>query len=100
MIGRIINAPRPETVQMLERKMSAEARALLRETTFNAVGLVQLSIPDLYFFADLVMKTSPVLSVELHGTCPQHVTTLAFFGETSAVRMAMNAIESSKESCK
>lgn len=100
MTGRIINAPRPDVVQMLERRMSSESRTQLQQTTFNSVGLVQLSIPDLYFFADMVMKTAPVLSVELHGTCPQHVTTLAFFGETSAVRAAMDAIENSKDTAR
>lgn len=92
MNARIINAPGSEVVRMLERRMPPETRQRLHESTFNAVGLLRVSIPDLYFFADLVMKASNVFAVELHGSCPQHVTTLAFFGETSAVDTAMRAV--------
>jgi hypothetical protein len=93
MKTRIINAPRPEVVQMLERRMPPAVRERLQEQSFNAVGLVQTSVPDVYFYADLAQKASNVFTVELFGSCPQHITTLAFFGETSAVRAAMQAIE-------
>ena len=77
---------------MLERRMPADVRGRLQERPFDAVGLVQASVPDLYYFADLAQKAASVFTVELFGSCPQHITTLAVFGETSAVRVAMQAI--------
>lgn len=93
MKTRIINAPRPEVVNMLERRMPPNVRTRLQEQPFNAVGLVQTCVPDVYYYADLAQKASNVFTVELFGSCPQHITTLAFFGETSAVRTAMQTIE-------
>lgn len=93
MNGRIINAPRPEVVQMLERRMSSDMRTRLREQSFDAIGLVQASVVDIYYYADLVQKAAGVYAVELFGSCPQHITMLAFFGETSAVSTAMQAID-------
>lgn len=90
---RVINAPRPEVVRMLERRMPAEARTRLGERPVEAVGLVQTSVVDLFFYADLAQKASNVFATELSGSCPQHITTLAVFGETSAVQAAMQAIE-------
>lgn len=92
MNARIINAPRPEVMHMLERRMPPDARSRLQERPFDAVGLVQTSLPDLYYYADLAQKASNVFTVELFGSCPQHITTLAFFGETSAVHTALQAI--------
>ena len=92
MNARIINAPRPEVLRMLERRLPADARGRLQEQAFDAVGLVQTSLPDLYYFADLAQKAASVFTAELFGSCPQHITTLAVFGETSAVRVAMQAI--------
>lgn len=94
MHARIINAPRPEVVQMLARRLPPDLRALIKDQRFDAVGLVQTSLPDIYFYADLAGKASDVLTVELFGSCPQHISVLAFFGETAAVRTAMQAIES------
>jgi hypothetical protein len=97
MNARIINAPRPEVMHMLERRMPAEARARLQEGPFNAVGLVQTNLTDLYYFADLAQKASNVFTVELSGSCPQHITTLALFGETSAVHTAIQAIRNQSQ---
>jgi hypothetical protein len=93
MNSRIINAPRPDVLRMLERRMPREAREELKAHSFNAVGLVQASIPNLFHFADIAQKASNVFVTELTGNCPQHITTLAVFGETSAVRTALTAVE-------
>ncbi|MDJ0932694.1 MAG: hypothetical protein QNJ43_19980 [Breoghania sp.] len=39
------------------------------------------------------MKAADVFTVEIYGTCPQHVTSLAVLGEISAVKTAMETIE-------
>lgn len=93
MKGRIINAPSKEIVRMLKRRTPADIRNNLELITFDAIGLIMVSIPDLYFYADVAYKASNVFVTEIFGSCPQHVTTLAFWGETSAVHTAMQAIE-------
>lgn len=96
MNSRIINGPRPDVIRMLERRMPKEAREDLHTRSFNSVGLVQASVPNLFYYADVAQKASNVLVAELTGNCPQHITTLAVFGETSAVKTALSAIENSK----
>jgi len=95
---RIINAPRPDVVDMIAGRMRADARARLKEERFDSIALVQTTIADLFYYADLAQKAAAVFTAELFGSCPNHVTTLAFFGETSAVRTAAQAIENDKKS--
>ncbi|PLW76835.1 BMC domain-containing protein [Cohaesibacter celericrescens] len=94
---RIINAPQPEVLQMLQRRMPPHGRAWAKEHRVGSVGLIQASVTDLFFFSDLAMKASDVFTVEIYGTCPQHVTTLAVLGETSAVKAAMDAIKAAEQ---
>ena len=93
---RIINAPLPEVLHMLERRMPPDMRSRMRDRSFDAIALIQTSVPDLFFYADLAQKASSVFTVELFGSCPQHISTLAVFGETSAVTAAVQAIEASQ----
>ncbi len=90
---RIINAPRPDVLRMLERHLSANGRERMKEVTPGAIALLQANVADLFYFADLAEKAAAVAAVEVFGTCPQHFTTLALCGETSAVRMAVAAIQ-------
>ncbi|MBQ9156999.1 MAG: hypothetical protein IJ137_09465 [Eubacterium sp.] len=90
--GRIIYNPGKYAMKMFYRKMSAEAREELKERKFDAVGLFQTSVSGILYYGDRVAKTSNVLPVEINGSCPQHITTLAFFGETTAVETAMRMI--------
>ena len=91
---RIINAPTPEVMAMLAYRMRPQARESLQSLNFRAVGLVQANVADLFYFADVAGKASFVVTTELSGNCPQQLTTLAVFGEISAVRVAMQAIVS------
>jgi len=93
MKKRIINAPTPETLAMLKRRMPSESRNRLELVRIDAIGLIMLPIPDLYFYADLASKSAHVAVSEIFGSCPQHITTLAIFGEVSAVNEAMRFIE-------
>lgn len=78
---------------MLKRRMSGESRSRLDLISIDAIGLIMLPIPDLYFYGDLANKSANVVVSEIFGTCPQHITTLAIFGEVSAVNEAMRIIE-------
>lgn len=93
MNKRIINAPTPETLAMLKRRMPSEARSRMDMVRIDAVGLIMLPVPDLYFYADLASKSAHVAVSEIFGSCPQHITTLAIFGEVAAVNEAMRTIE-------
>ncbi|MBZ4023188.1 hypothetical protein CKO11_12045 [Rhodobacter sp. TJ_12] len=90
---RIINAPQDNLFDMLARRVAPHVRKWVDENPVSAMGLVQASVPDLFYFADIASKSANVMTVELFGTCPQTTTTLAVLGETSAVRAAMAAIE-------
>ena len=90
--ARIIYNPGKLSLQMFYRKMSPESRQELSERKFNAIGLFQTSVASILYYADRVAKTSNVFPVEIHGNCPQHITTLAFFGETSAVETSMKMV--------
>ena len=78
---------------MLKRRMPSEARNRLDMVRIDAVGLIMLPVPDLYFYADLAGKSAHVAVSEIFGSCPQHITTLAIFGEVAAVNEAMRTIE-------
>ncbi|MDH2999098.1 hypothetical protein A1D22_04375 [Pasteurellaceae bacterium LFhippo2] len=93
MKKRIINGPTPEVMTMMKRHMSSDGRARLGDSAVASVGLIMVSIPELYFYADLASKSSNVIVAEVFGGCPQHITTLAILGEVSAVRIAIEAIE-------
>ncbi len=98
MTIRIINAPTPEVMAMLGNRLRSDAREQVDRYNYRAVGLVQTNVADLFYFADVAGKASSVFTAELTGNCPQQLTTLAVFGEISAVRVAMQAIENSASS--
>lgn len=91
--ARIIYAPGENVIAMLRRRMSPDARKLLEQSRFDAVGLVQTSLPNLFYYADIGQKAGHVTAVEILGNCPQHMGTLAFLGNTAAVNAAMQAVE-------
>lgn len=90
---RIIYNPGKACLEMFYRKMTKTTKDELANHPFNAIGLVQTTVAGVLFYADLASKSSKVFPVEIAGSCPQHITTLALFGDTSAVEMAMRAIE-------
>ncbi|MGX8700722.1 hypothetical protein [Caproiciproducens sp.] len=89
----VIYSPGKDVVAMLRRRLSAEARSVLDQMHFEAVALIQTSVPNLFYFADIGQKSGKVFAAEITGSCPQHITTLALFGNTESVKMAMKAIE-------
>lgn len=91
--SRVINGISPEVRSMLLRRVNSEQRRELEDRRFNSVALIQASIPDIYYFADIAKKAGPVFVADIAGTCPQHITTLAIFGDVAAVRTAVTALE-------
>ena len=90
---KIINNPTLACLDMITRRMSPGERAQLEKLKFNAVGLIQANVASIFYYGDIVAKASNVVPFEIMGNCPTSITTLAFFGETSAVQTAMRAVE-------
>ncbi len=90
--ARIIYNPGKLVMKMFYRKMNQESRKELAERKYDAVGIFQTTVAGVLYYADRVAKTSNVYPVEINGSCPQHITTLAFFGETAAVETAMKLV--------
>ena len=93
---RIITGPDPRVMEMICRRLPVDLRKELSGKSFAAIALVNANVPSIYYFADVAQKASAVVAAELSGTCPQHVTTLALFGDISAIRTAVSAIEAAE----
>ncbi len=98
--GRIIYNPSKLVMDMFNHKLTPDSREELKKRRYDAVGLFQTTVAGVLYYADRVIKVSNVFPVEIHGSCPQHITTLAFFGETAAVETAMKAILADEKSHK
>lgn len=92
MEQRIIYNPGRACLEMFYRKMTKATKDELSNHNFNAIGLIQTTVAGVLYYADVASKSSKVFPVEIAGSCPQHITTLALFGDTSAVEMAMRAV--------
>lgn len=90
---RFIKAPDQGTVSALARRMSAEARSIVTGQRFDAIGLVQAQLPDLFFYMDEAVKASAVFAVEISGNCPQQISMIAIFGDTESVKHALEQIK-------
>jgi hypothetical protein len=96
MITRIIRAPRPNTMALLLRRMPPEARKQVEDTHFDAIGLIQMDLPSLFYYTDIGQKAGNVIAVEIVGNCPQHVNTVALLGSNEAVNAAVTAIHAAE----
>jgi hypothetical protein len=92
----MIPAPRPATVSLLARRMAPEGRKQIEGYCFDAVGLIQSDLPHLFQYADIGQKAGNVIAVEILGGCPQHISTIAFFGSNESVKAALEAVSAAK----
>lgn len=90
---RIITSPDPGTMEIIYARMRQDRRKAFGEIKAGAVALVQDSISDIIYYADVAAKSSNVKVAELIGNCPQSIMTVAIFGEISAVKTAVEAIK-------
>lgn len=94
LLCEVINSPSKGTVGILKRKVhEKEIRSLVEETRVEAVGLIQGQLAQIVLASDIAAKGADVLVSEIYGSCPQHITMIALFGTTSAVKAAMNAVK-------
>lgn len=90
---RMIKAPNANTLELLAGRVRPQYRERIAGKRWDAIGLVQSRLPDLFAFADAAAKAANVVVVEVPGHCPQHLSTIAILGDTSAVQTALAAIE-------
>ncbi|MDR1967035.1 MAG: BMC domain-containing protein [Synergistaceae bacterium] len=77
----------------MRRRMPPASHEKIKNLRVDAIGLIQANIANILYFADVAQKAAAVCPVELNGSCPQHITTLALIGDVSAVETAMRSIE-------
>jgi hypothetical protein len=95
--NKLILAPSEPVKRMLTRRMtfgraSSEEEALKR-AGWGAVLIVQGSIPEVFYAADVGAKVSPVFVVEVIGNCPQNMISMAFVGGVADVKQVLAALK-------
>lgn len=90
---QFITHPGPGVIDMLMTRMGASGKKTLEIVSFSAVGLVQGRLVDMIAAADIAEKAADVHVFDLKGSCPQHLTMIGIFGEISAVKTSLEAIQ-------
>ncbi len=88
---RIIKSPSAGTLELIKRRMGIIGESRLDHA--DAIGLVQGKMIDMVCAADIAEKAVGVEVYDVRGICPQHMTLLAIFGDTSSVSDALTEIE-------
>lgn len=90
----LINGISDGTKRILARKVvDRDLKERILQDEFTAVGLFQDSVINIIVASDVAEKSSEVAVTEIHGLCPQHITTLGIFGDVTAVEAALKAVE-------
>ncbi|MBC7328573.1 BMC domain-containing protein [bacterium] len=89
---RFIKSPTPNTIALLAQRVSPERRERILGK-WDAIGLVQGPLADIFAAADIAEKTANVIVEEIRGICPQHMTMIAIFGDTASVETALKKIQ-------
>jgi len=91
MLIRVINTPAGAALRIIEgRRVSRDRPQLGRPA---AIALIQGSLADILAAADVAEKSSAVEVDEIRGLCPQHICMIAVWGDTAAVKEAVNAVK-------
>ena len=93
---KLITSPSESTRRLLIRRMMAgmpEEEKTVRSASWGAVLLVQGMVPEMFCAVDVGTKTSPVLAMEIIGSCPQHIVTMAFIGNVADVKQVLSALK-------
>lgn len=86
---RIIKSPTPGTIDIVQRRSGVKFVA----EDVEAIGLIQGKMIDMIVAADIAEKSSGVMAVELKGSCPQNMISLAILGDTASVENAVEEIQ-------
>jgi hypothetical protein len=90
---QFITHPGTGVIDMLMTRMGSTGKKTLEIINFSAVGLVQGRLVDMIAAADIAEKAAAVHVFDLKGSCPQHLTMIGIFGDISAVKASLEAIQ-------
>jgi hypothetical protein len=92
MKTRLIRSPTEAFLEMLLSNVRPLERKRFEGIHWGAVGLVQATLIELYWAADVAEKASNVRTALVMGNCPQHIQMLALVGQQAAVQAALDKI--------
>lgn len=91
---KAIHTPSKGTVKVISRRIADDdIKEKLKNGMITSLGLIHGPLPLMIIAGDIAEKTSNVEVAEIIGICPQHVTMLGIFGDTSSVSEALRAVE-------
>ncbi|MFZ5975891.1 MAG: BMC domain-containing protein [Bacillota bacterium] len=91
---KAINTPSNGTIRILSRRITDDAvKEKLINGMITSIGFIQGPIAIVLMAGDIAEKTSNVEIAEIVGNCPQHITMVGVFGDTSSVFEALKAVE-------
>ncbi len=91
---QMIKKPSKGTIRLLQRKVyDQQVKTILEKNQIDAVGLIQGQVAEIIAAGNVAEKAASVEIAEITGSCPQHMTVIGIFGETSAVAEAIKAVE-------
>jgi hypothetical protein len=97
LIHKLILAPSESVKRMLTRRITfgraASEEEALKRAGWGAVLLIQGTIPDVFYAADVGAKVSPVFVAEVVGNCPQNMISMAFVGAVADVKQVFAALK-------
>lgn len=95
---QIIRSPSKGTVRLIKRKIHDEqVKSILESGSVDTVGLIQGQLAEIIAAGNVAEKAADVEIAEIMGSCPQHITVIGVFGETSAVLEAIKAVRNWSE---
>lgn len=91
-----IHRPSQGTLNIVKRKTyDKNILNMVEHDEVESLGICQGSVIEIIKASDIAEKAANVISFEINGSCPQHMTCLAIIGKTSAVMKAIDAIKAS-----
>jgi len=88
---RIIKSPSKSTMDIIMRRIANGVITNLDHV--DAVGLVQGKVIEMICAVDIAEKAVGVTVADIKGNCPQNIISIAIFGDTVAVEVAMQEIK-------
>ena len=88
---RLIKSPTEGTKRALIKRMGAEGKEAIKNV--DAIGLAQGKLIEMIYAIDIAEKAAGVIVEDIKGICPQHMTSIAIFGDTSSVESAIEEIK-------
>jgi ethanolamine utilization microcompartment shell protein EutS len=94
----IIRSPEKGTLEIILERSNTKIDKT--DLCTDTIGLVQGKVLDMILAADVAEKSANVTVCDIRGACPQNMTVLGVFGDTSSVETAVKNIKETVKSRK